>query len=221
MRLLPGQVHVWCARLDAHAFDLAACRACLSDEERARADRFRVPDAARRFTAARARLRDVLGGYLSIPAKEIRLAVAEGGKPHVPGDPLHFSVSHSADLVVLAVGAAPLGVDVEDLRRHVDMMAIARRFFTAEEAAALDRLPVAGRARAFYRLWTRKEAVLKARGVGLAEPLRSVPVSIDPGPSSAAEWALVDLDLGEDAVGALAARPDVEVIERVLPPAQW
>jgi 4'-phosphopantetheinyl transferase len=218
MRLRPGQVHVWCARLDAQVLDLAACRASLSDEERARADRLRVPGAARRFTAARARLRDVLGDYLSIPAKDVRLAVAPGGKPYVPGVSLHFSVSHSADLLIVAVGGAPLGVDVEDLRRHVNMMAIARRFFTAEEAAALDRQPAAGRARAFYRLWTRKEAVLKARGVGFAQPLQSVPVSIEPGVSSSGGWRLADLDVDGDAVAALATLGAAEVIEREMPP---
>ena len=102
------------------------------------------------------------------------LQVDEHGRPWSPG--VSFNVSHSGTLgvIALAEGDRRIGVDVEQVRADTDVRALARRFFHPDEAAA-----IAGRRDAFFRCWTRKEAVVKALGRGLSHPLDSFAVDVD------------------------------------------
>jgi 4'-phosphopantetheinyl transferase len=146
---------------------------------------------------------------------------AAHGKPSLratPGaDSLRFNVSNTADVAVVAVAQElDLGVDVEQVRHLEDARALAHRFFAAAERAALDSLPAAELDAAFFRCWTRKEAVLKALGSGLAWPLNQFAVSLAvdaprvesfQGPTSDdAPWRLLHLVPAEGYVGALATR---------------
>ncbi len=90
---------------------------------------------------------------------------------------LHFSLSHSGTWAVCAVGASPLGVDVEPPRCTI---AMARRFFHPLEIEALERLKPEAQPDALGRLWTAKEAYLKALGRGLTQPLNSFAVTLTP-----------------------------------------
>lgn len=117
-------------------------------------------------------LRAVLAAYLGLPADRVVLAEGAYGRPVLAGghDPsLDFNWSHSGADALVAVGrhVAP-GVDLECLRPRPRALAIAERYFSAEEAAALAALPPTARSAAFLELWTAKEAVLKALGRGLA-----------------------------------------------------
>ncbi len=98
------------------------------------------------------------------------------GKPQLCGDaPWQFSLSHSGEWGVCALSRAAVGIDIEQHRpRRVSALAV--RYFTAREQAALAALPEDERTRAFFRLWTAKESILKAQGVGLSGGLRSVSV---------------------------------------------
>jgi 4'-phosphopantetheinyl transferase len=188
-------VHVWCVPLEAAA-----------------------GSPADRRELARAVLRRVLADYLDAEPAAVPIARAAGGKPYVPGDPVHFNLSHSGGVALIAVADEPVGVDVEACGPTRDALAIARRFFTPEEAGALARLAPPERDRAFLRVWTRKEAILKARGLGL-DALRDVVVAVEPGPSSAGGWRLLDVDAGPDAVASVAARGVERLTTRVRPPA--
>jgi 4'-phosphopantetheinyl transferase len=141
------------------------------------------------------------------------------GKPAVRGGGPEFSVAHSGDLVAVAVAAAPVGVDVEQLAGRPrelgggDPAALARVVLAAEERAALAAVPAPGRARAFLVAWTRKEAVTKAKGDGLRIPFSKVVVAADPGPIRLTAWpypqdprsvSLHDLDTEPGYVAALA-----------------
>lgn len=169
-----GEVHVWHVVLpEAEAAGVAQH---LSADEEARAARFRVEAPRRRFVAARGALRRVLGDYLGEPAESFAIAPGPNGKPELAGRRLHFSVSHSGDRALLAFACdRPLGVDLEQVRAAPDLLEIARRYFAADEAAALAAVAAPDRARAFFALWTRKEACLKVDGEGvgsgLARPL--------------------------------------------------
>jgi 4'-phosphopantetheinyl transferase len=170
------EVHCWHCRLDVPESALAACRSKLDSEELARADRFVLPYLRTRFAAAHAFVRDVLAGYLAAPAAEVRFVVGDHGKPRLDAphaaSGLQFNLSHSGDLAVLAVTyGRPVGVDVEQVRPLTDALAIARRFFTPEETAWLSAASPADLGTRFFRLWTRKEAVIKAVGRGLWMPL--------------------------------------------------
>ena len=141
------------------------------------------------------------------------------GKPAVRGGGPELSVSHSGDLVAVAVATAPVGVDVEQLDGRArelgggDPLTLARMVLAEEERAALAAVDPEGRARAFLVAWTRKEAVTKARGDGLRVPFDDVVVAADlaaprvtawPYPQDPRSVSLLDLDPGPGYVAALA-----------------
>jgi 4'-phosphopantetheinyl transferase len=159
-----GDTHVYVAAL-GHARPFAHF---LTDDERARAERFRLGRVRDQFIAARGNLRALLGRYLGVEPRAVPVLYAEGGKPHLPdGYPLHFNVSHTDGLAVFAVGHSRVGVDVERVRAIPDADGLVTRFFTRRECAEFHALPPAERPGAFLRAWTRKEAVLKAIGRGV------------------------------------------------------
>ncbi len=134
----------------------------------------------------------------------MRYSYGPQGKPSLIDEGwLEFNMSHSGDLALYAIteGRA-VGVDVERVRPDVARELTEARFFTAAETDALLALPEDGRARAFFTVWTRKEACLKATGDGLSVPLDAFPVWPQPEPP----WWVVDLDAGGDYAAALAVR---------------
>jgi 4'-phosphopantetheinyl transferase len=177
------ELHVWRIPLAATAQTLDAARALLAPDERVRADRFTVDAPRRRFTFARAALRNVLARYTGQPPREIAFTTGPHGKPALAGDsPFRFNLSHSEDLALLAVTRrTDVGIDLEaiDPRRAADDIA-ARYFSPAEQAQLGPHADPAARTAAFFRAWSRKEAVIKALGEGLACPLTSFDVSLDP-----------------------------------------
>ena len=198
--------------LDVDDDELARCRELLNDDERARADRFRVDAVARRFTVARAFLRRTLGEALSRAPESVAIEVGERGKPFVRG--IEFNLSHSHELAVIAVGDERVGIDVEHVRPRNDLFGIARRFFAPDEIDALASLSPDEVEHGFYRIWTGKEAYLKGLGEGISLPLDWFAVSIDRDSprllrarnDGAARWELSRVDAGEGYVCTLAVR---------------
>ena len=194
--------------------------ALLDDDERARARRFfRTPDRSR-FTLAHAALRLFIARCLDLDPTAVGYENDVNGKPRLAaGLPsLEFNLSHSGGLAVLAVARGrPLGVDVEQVRDMPDALSIADSRFSASEREKLRSLPANEQRGAFFRCWTRKEAVVKAVGEGLSRPLDSFDVDLAPGSTSAlkrfddrlghaAGWSLRDLTApaGYAAAGAVA-----------------
>nr|WP_049621293.1 4'-phosphopantetheinyl transferase superfamily protein [Frateuria defendens] len=163
-------------------------------------------------------LRAVLAAYLDCPPHAVQLTQSEYGRPALAaehGGTLDFNWTHSGDqaLIALARGIAP-GIDLERLRPRPHALDIARRFFHAEEAANLIGLDPAQRDAAFLRLWTAKEAVVKALGRGLAYGLHRLSIALLPqglvlrvlDGDDPARWQLHELALDEAHVAALAWR---------------
>lgn len=139
-----------------------------------RADRFVAEKHGQAYRAGRARLREILGGYLDQPPEALAFEYNAHGKPSLPDGPA-FNLSHSGGWAALAVTDQPIGVDIEAIR-PVEA-AVAKRFFTPVEQAAL---AAAGRwDLAFFQIWTRKEAFVKACGPGLSMPLSDFDVSLE------------------------------------------
>lgn len=156
------------------AIDPAAHRkealALIGPDEAARAAR--LQDASRRdaFIYAHALLRWMLARRLGVAAPSgLEFANGPSGKPRLADmqPALHFSISYRSGWAALALADTPCGVDVEPLRDGVDVVDLADHVFTDEERAYFDDVAVAGRQAAFYGLWTRKEALVKAAGVGI------------------------------------------------------
>ncbi len=129
--------------------DVDASPDSLSPEERERAARFRFDEHRCRWIAAHVALREILLKYTD----DVQFILGENGKPSLAGGGVHFNLSHSGDLAIVAVSDGDLGVDVEQIR-DFDYESI---------------MPAANREE-FFRAWTRKEARLKARGLGLGSP---------------------------------------------------
>lgn len=193
--LRAGVIHIWEGRLDVADRVTAAARALLSADERARADRFIYDRHRRRYTVAQAHLRRVLGQLTGTRPEHIVFQFGKHGKPFLPDGP-SFNQSHSEERIMIGVAAeGRLGIDIEEIREVRYMMAISDKNFGDDEAARMHAAPEHERQELFFRLWTRKEAFLKAVGVGLTHPLRSF--SVDPSPG--AEGGLLRVEgLGED-----------------------
>lgn len=175
------------AELELYWFKLAAppelaeiWEGWLSAEEQVRAQRYSLPLHRERFVAARAQLRWILAERLGCDPGAVKFSLGAQGKPGLKPTPpaFHFNLSHSGDLALVGLHpGAELGVDLERDRPQMDGMGLARRFFTAREAAWLAALPPEERTAGFGRLWTCKEAWMKSDGRGLTLPLHQVEVS--------------------------------------------
>jgi 4'-phosphopantetheinyl transferase len=180
-----GVVRVWQARLVLDPITFARAAATLDARERERADSFRYERDRARFIAGRGWLRWLLGRYLSVAPERVSIEPDENGKPFLAGEAglrLQFNASNSGDLALYAFTRAGLvGVDLEKVQDDFPVLEVADRFFSVAERRRLAGLGAGDRARGFYQCWTRKEAYLKAIGVGLALPLDQFSVTFGPG----------------------------------------
>jgi 4'-phosphopantetheinyl transferase len=177
-----GTVHVWTVALDDDPGSVPALLKLLSGEERVRAARLRTTELRVRFIAAHGAFRRVLARYLDTAADAIRFEQTAFGKPFVAGTPVSFNLSHSDGLALCAITVdGQIGVDVERIRPVTDADDIVKRYFAPLEASEYARLPASERPATFFSTWTRKEAFLKATGLGLQRPLDSFEVEVTPG----------------------------------------
>jgi 4'-phosphopantetheinyl transferase len=215
---------VWLAHLDLATEAVLRLRQMLSPDELERAARFVFDRDRRRFSVARARLRQVLGGRLGQAPETVRFRYGAYGKPSVEwtaadvqdsqwDGPVRFNASHSEDLALFAIThGRETGIDVEHVRADVDYLELADSYFSPTERAELRSLPRWQQRAAFYAGWTRKEAYLKARGVGLSLPLDSFSVTLGPDQpplllsardDDPRRWRLIDLSVADGYRAAL------------------
>ena len=172
----PGGIHVYQIRLDRDGVEASAMN-CLADEEKARADRFCFDRDRRRYIACRSYLRKLLAQYVGCGPLDITLAFGRRGKPYLVGAALGFNVSHSEELAVIALTREPnIGVDIEFNRPLNDIEAMILAVGSAEERRIFTRVDDENRLRLFYRMWARKEALVKVEGAGLAMALTGLTV---------------------------------------------
>lgn len=194
--------------LDAEPVEVGELAQFLSPDERARARRFRANRHRDAFIVGRGRLRELLGLVVGCPPAAVRLAAGPRGKPRLDGPDgrrVRFNVAHSSALMLCSVTVdRDVGVDVERMDETADWEEIAARSFAAAERRALAVLPRTAQRSAFFACWTRKEAVIKATGEGLARPLDSFVVSVEP---AQAEMLSCDPALGTPASWFLASVP--------------
>ena len=205
-------VHLWWWRLAVSPARLESLWQVLAPAELERARRFHFDRHRNAFVAARGTLRELIGGYVDRAPREVEFAYGSHGKPSVAG--IYFNLSHCAGFALAAFTREfELGVDVEAVDRTVDLQ-VARRFFSPAESASLFALPEAERAEAFLRIWTRKEAVIKAYGKGLALPLADFDVTVgnearllrcEWDPEAPGTWSLRDVSQPGRYIAALAA----------------
>ena len=212
------EVHVWAVALNPPPEKISVLVARLSREEQDRAQKFRFDQHRHRFIVGRGALRALLAGYVEVEPALLEFAYSARGKPSLTrgASEIHFNLAHSDELALIAITRlGAVGVDVERVRPMPDGERIAERFFSAGELNSFRTVPAALRDAAFFNLWTRKEAWLKATGDGIAESLSKIEVAFLPdeaprvrsiaGDAAAgAAWKLCALNPAEGFVGALA-----------------
>jgi 4'-phosphopantetheinyl transferase len=172
--------------------------------------------------------RSILGEYLWIRPADVRFTLGLHGKPSVQAEPaseaIEFRLSHSNGLALCAVSRVRrVGVDLEFIRRMSSIDQIARRISSVAELTGFRSLPETAKERAFFELWTRKEACVKAAGVGLSAPLHAATVWFGPQrlkkvelpfapPDPSSGWSVVRLNVAPEYEAALCVEgpePDV------------
>lgn len=151
----------------------------LSADERARSDALRFERHRRRYVAGRGRLRELLAAYADAEPRALVLVERANGKPELEGHELRFNLAHSEAVGICAVSAVEVGVDVEvvDRRRRPQWRAVGERFFHPDEVALVRGVTDEAGWLEFLRIWTLKEACLKAVGVGLLTDPRAFSVA--------------------------------------------
>src|SRR5688572_1262704 len=171
-----GSAEIWYAWVGDHVRDIDRfSRDLLSDQEQEHLTGYRVRDAAERYVVTRSLVRAVLSERLSISPRNIRVSRTGTGKPVIT-EGLHFNVSHSGDLILMAVSEdRAIGVDIERKREVQRVDALLRRWLSEDEQSAYAVLYDGGASasEAFLRLWSLKEARLKALGVGISGASRA------------------------------------------------
>lgn len=214
-----SQVDIW--RIDLRRLGSHECRRLLSPDEVQRADGFCFEKHQRRFTVARAAMRQILGLYAGVGPENVVFCYSENGKPGLSGGleklSIDFNLSHSGESALLAVARGlALGIDIELINAEFATEEIAARFFSTREVECLEAVPVDQRVEAFFCCWTRKEAYIKALGEGLSLPLDSFEVAFGPGvtaallavrvdPAEVTRWSMYDIKAPEPYKAALVA----------------
>ena len=214
------QIHVWRIQLAHEKCDEYMMRLNLNPTELLRADRFHFVRDRLRFMTVRGFLRRLLSEYLQVPSKELEFIYNQYGKPSLPthlnANGLQFNVAHCHEYGLVALSRdAMIGVDIEREQCGLEYMQMARAILSDQQFAQFQVLPIAVQGECFYRLWTRKEAVSKAVGLGVSMPFHTFDVSFDMSESpkithldahwgQADKWALHNIDVDAGFVAALA-----------------
>lgn len=225
VKCAPGEVHVWRIDLDGAASSIGILRSVLSPEERERAARFRTPELCHRWTAARGALRRILSTYTEIEPASLVFETGPQGKPALasPSGTVSFNLSHTSGLALLGITASgQIGVDAESVRPGIEVEDLSKRFFAPAEANEILALAPHAQLAAFFTCWTRKEAFIKAIGMGLSAPLDQFRVTMLAGEPArlvsvawdrADRWSLVDLS-EPNVAAALAVEGSPPVLRR-------
>jgi 4'-phosphopantetheinyl transferase len=210
------EVDVWVVELDLRD-DAEPGAAALSTQE---AERYAGLDHDARATAVttRAVLRDVLGKHLGVAPEDVQIAEGDDAKPALAGGDLEFNVTHSDKIALIAVAQVAVGIDIEQIETIApdDFDDLVAFVLTPRELDELVRLPERERLAAYYRVWTRKEAFVKATGEGISgRPLPEVGVAVDApalvevvglAEEELARWTVLDLDVPGGYVASLVVR---------------
>ncbi len=225
LELSPDIAHVIRLNLNLAHEQWSPLIGLLSDEERARATRFRFDEPRRQFVICRATLRQLLGTLYGVVPEAVSFHYGSCGKPELLFQELtssvpqiEFNVSHSGTIGLIAIATgASIGVDVEQMSPDVKFLQLAERFFAPTEATELKSLQPEKQLNGFYRGWTCKEAYIKAKGDGLSLSLSSFCVAIDPDqpaslchvddqPDEPTEWTTESLKVSENHAAAVMVR---------------
>jgi 4'-phosphopantetheinyl transferase len=213
---LDERIVVRIARISQAHEALPLLESWLTPGERERAARFHFAEDRARFILGRGLLRKSLSPHLEQAPETIQFSLTDRDRPTLPdNETLQFSLSHSHDLVAVALTShARIGIDVEWMQNKSDLTELAKRILSEADFQAFQALPENEKVVAFFRIWTRKEAFLKATGEGITEALQQISVTFGPeivstvvdhrAQAEAGLWTLFTLPVPSDYMGSVA-----------------
>lgn len=207
-------IQIWHGNIAAEEADYQAYWRILDAAEQARAGKFKNELLRNRYVEVHGRLRKLLAQILNEAPEKICIKIAEHGKPYLADTPeLGFNLSHSANAMAVAVGwNCRVGVDVEHCKPRSGLAGLVDKCFAKEEIAYWNRLSETQKVLEFYRFWTRKEALVKATGGGIALGLNQCVINpenqtgflkVPDNCGQASTWHALDIAVGEDVCSAL------------------
>lgn len=219
------EIHVWHTNLAIGDRAVDGLLGVLDAVEQARAARFLVPDARKQYVISHAFLRTALGQYLKIEPQKICFGSTGNGKPElIEGSGLHFNLSHTDGTAAIVIARnRRVGIDVERIRRNLNPLELATRFFSPQECEWLRSQPDSQQVAAFFSCWTAKESYIKAVGEGLSMGLAGFAIipkiasarlelKIYGQPEESKRWLIWQLELKPETCAAIAAETHDVVI---------
>lgn len=193
-----GEIHVFAFSTSESGQQVAEAARRLPPDEQAVAARFQSNSARSNFIICRWTLRRLLARHVGRTPESIQLGRTRHGKPFVANPhqtrQMHFNVSHTDGLALIGLSpCSELGVDAEQISQAIDVETIVQSAFSVQEASVIESAPLALRVQTCLRLWTRKEATLKASGIGLSDDPRTIDVSSTRNVRAKLRLSLVDL----------------------------
>ena len=212
--LNPGEIHVYHAFQDASPARIKGLKDVLTGDEIERANRFKFEKDHNSYVVARSLLRYLLSSYLDKEPGEIDIKYNQYGKPEIASDAkLRFNVSHSGGIALYGFAyEREIGVDVEENRPYRNSINIVERFFSKAESGEFSRIDDSLKEKVFWQCWTRKEAYIKAVGLGLSLPLDTFSIlplsggspSIIDGNNLSERWSVRDIDIHDGYSASIA-----------------
>jgi 4'-phosphopantetheinyl transferase len=219
--LSDDSISIWRVELEIPESEIEVAAEILSSDEQKRATGFHRVSDRKHFIVARAALRLILARYLNVDPRQISFDYNAFGKPRLMDGAhyadLRFSLAHCSGVALYAFAIGrEIGVDLEFIEPDFATIGLARSVFAPEEMAALSALSKEDFVAGFYRCWTRKEAYVKAKGLGLSLPLKSFVVSVAPPNETSllvadrneigeqTRWTLMDVNVGDSFAASLA-----------------
>lgn len=177
----------------------------LADSEKERADQLKIKKVFEQFVLTRGRLRRNVAQQLSCTPQELIIDVAEKGKPYLKNFNYQFNVSHTQGSAIIALSPTiQLGIDMENINREVDIFGVAKQLFTKQEQDFI--FNESDQKQAFFYVWTRKEALVKALGLGIYSDIKTVSIiNKDEITIKGQRWFIKELDLFEGYQSALVS----------------
>lgn len=213
-----NEIHVWVVPLLIYEPEIEGLRSLLSPDEIQRAYRLKTNLHQTRFIIAHGILRKIISFYVNLLPDQLIFQYSTYQKPYLPSPytDLQFNMSHSHDYAAFAITQhAAIGIDIEKIL-PIQHQEIANRYFSQKENLAISALAKAEQSYAFYRIWSRKEAIIKAIGKGLSMPLDSFTVASDDQVENILvedkTWSLAPIHINSEYTGAVACEKSIENI---------
>lgn len=211
----PGIVDIWRLHFPSYIHRVSELYETLQPEEKIKAALFHHESDRYKFIIGKAVLRMVLAGYLNMPPQSLKFTLGMSRKPvlKIANDtPFHFNVSHSGNYMLIAVSDTPVGVDVEHYETGLNIREVMEIALSEQELRFMQKQLAPQKA--FFKLWTRKEALLKATSIGLNNDIKYIPClngkhSVSPMLiNNCQDWCVSNFHVDKQHIGSIAYLKD-------------